>query len=209
MSEKRIKTINSRIILKHAIEEDWKKSSLVPLEGEIIIYDPDENHSYIRYKRGNGSTSVNNLSFEPYIHIGAEAPANPSVGMLWLETTVDLRFYLDYYNHEREVVKIEECIAAPGMTFRDWVNSDYNTGGWVCMPLDPENGELEADEGDHVNGIGLNYQNDPDFPMAWIVNQKVFSPWGNGYNVATDCESEIVANKHYDVWVDPTRFEVN
>ncbi len=71
MSEKRI---NSRVILKHATEEDWGKSSLIPLVGEVIIYDADPTHSYLRYKRGDGVTVAKNLPFEPYIHLDGQIP---------------------------------------------------------------------------------------------------------------------------------------
>ena len=55
--------INTRVILKHGTEADWKQSSLVPLEGETIIYLPDDQHPYVRHKIGNGETSVNDLPF--------------------------------------------------------------------------------------------------------------------------------------------------
>ena len=60
MAEKRI---NSRVILKHAIEADWLKSSFVPLAGEVVIYDVDENYSYERIKLGDGVKNVNALDF--------------------------------------------------------------------------------------------------------------------------------------------------
>ena len=68
------KRINSRVILKHATEEDWGKSSLIPLVGEVIIYDADLTHSYLRYKRGDGVTVAKNLPFEPYIHMDGQIP---------------------------------------------------------------------------------------------------------------------------------------
>ena len=71
MSEKRI---NSRVILKHATEGDWGKSSLIPLVGEVIIYDADPAHSYLRYKRGDGVTMAKDLPFEPYIHLDGQIP---------------------------------------------------------------------------------------------------------------------------------------
>ena len=59
------KTFNSRIILKHDIEENWNKATnFVPLLGEVIIYDPDENYNYSRTKIGDGSHTVVELPFE-------------------------------------------------------------------------------------------------------------------------------------------------
>lgn len=60
MAEKRL---NTRIVHKHETEANWLLSSLVPMQGEIIVYDKDENYNYERIKIGDGSTSVNALPF--------------------------------------------------------------------------------------------------------------------------------------------------
>lgn len=60
MSEKRF---NARVVHKHDTEENWLKSSLVPLQGEIICFDIDENYSYERFKIGDGAANVNDLPF--------------------------------------------------------------------------------------------------------------------------------------------------
>ena len=61
MEQKRIKT---RIIHKHATEANWKKAvNFIPLEAELIVYDPDEEHSIARFKFGDGVTKVNDLPF--------------------------------------------------------------------------------------------------------------------------------------------------
>lgn len=62
MSEKIIK---SRIIHKHDTETNWAKSSLIPKQGEIIIFDPEEDSSvgYERVKIGDGVHNVNSLPF--------------------------------------------------------------------------------------------------------------------------------------------------
>ena len=58
------KNINSRIINKHDIQENWEKAiNFIPLIGEIIIYDCDENYNYERIKIGDGKTKVNSLPF--------------------------------------------------------------------------------------------------------------------------------------------------
>lgn len=58
------KIINSRQQQKHDIEANWEKAiNFIPKEGEIIIYDIDENYDYPRIKIGNGQTNVNNLPF--------------------------------------------------------------------------------------------------------------------------------------------------
>lgn len=61
MSEK---TIKSRIIHKHDIESNWLlATNFTPKQGEIIVYDVDENYTYERIKVGDGSTNVNELPF--------------------------------------------------------------------------------------------------------------------------------------------------
>lgn len=58
------KNINSRIIHKHDIEANWiKATGFIPKTGELIIYDPDENFAYARFKVGDGVTNINDLPF--------------------------------------------------------------------------------------------------------------------------------------------------
>ena len=65
---------NVRYQHKHETQENWgKATNFIPLEGEIIIYDPDNNHKKPRIKIGNGilnpetgiveGTNVNELPF--------------------------------------------------------------------------------------------------------------------------------------------------
>ena len=60
------KQIRARQQQKHDIEANWLlagNKGFVPLEGEIIVYDKDENNSNIRLKVGDGVTTVTNLPF--------------------------------------------------------------------------------------------------------------------------------------------------
>lgn len=60
----KIKEIPSRLILKHDIESNWKRAeTFIPKQGEIIIYDIDDNNSYERFKIGDGQTIVEELPF--------------------------------------------------------------------------------------------------------------------------------------------------
>ena len=57
--------IYTRTQQKHDIEANWLKAkNFIPLEGEIIIYDADENYSYQRIKIGDGTTKVKDLPFD-------------------------------------------------------------------------------------------------------------------------------------------------
>ena len=61
MAEKNIKT---RIQHKHDVEANWKLATgFIPLAGELIIYDKDDNYAYTRIKIGDGITNVNDLPF--------------------------------------------------------------------------------------------------------------------------------------------------
>ena len=58
------KNINSRIQHKHDIETNWlKATTFIPKQGELIVYDRDENYNYERIKIGDGTTIVFNLPF--------------------------------------------------------------------------------------------------------------------------------------------------
>ena len=61
MTEKNIK---SRIVHKHDVESNWNlATNFIPKQGELIVYDKDETHSYERFKIGDGTTTVGNLPF--------------------------------------------------------------------------------------------------------------------------------------------------
>lgn len=59
------KTINARITHKIDTQENWEKAvNFVPLKGEWIFYDKDENNAEVRLKIGDGVSTVNELSFQ-------------------------------------------------------------------------------------------------------------------------------------------------
>lgn len=58
------KQINSRFQQKHDIEANWNKAiNFIPKDGELIIYDVDNNHSVPRIKIGDNQTSIIDLPF--------------------------------------------------------------------------------------------------------------------------------------------------
>ena len=58
------KVLNSRIIHKHDTEANWLKAiNFTPLQGELIVYDVDDDHDYERFKIGDGTTNVAILPF--------------------------------------------------------------------------------------------------------------------------------------------------
>lgn len=62
--------VKARICQLHKTESEWNKlPDFVPLQGELIIFDPDRQHRYSRIKIGDGVTKLQKLSFliEPVV----------------------------------------------------------------------------------------------------------------------------------------------
>lgn len=58
------KTLSARVIHMHDVEANWNKlPTFIPKQGEVIVYDPDETHTYPRFKIGDGKTTLVNLPF--------------------------------------------------------------------------------------------------------------------------------------------------
>ena len=58
------KVLNTRVQQKHDIEANWLKAvNFIPKIGEVIVYDPDENHAAARVKIGDGERTVGQLPF--------------------------------------------------------------------------------------------------------------------------------------------------
>jgi len=95
MAEKRL---NTRIIHKHETEANWLlATNFVPMQGEIIVYDIDENYSYERFKIGDGAQNVNDLPFvtdsitadDLGIYVQPNEPTDAPVGAIWVDTAND------------------------------------------------------------------------------------------------------------------------
>lgn len=100
------KNIYSRMQQKHDIQANWEKAvNFIPLEGEIIIYDPDENNSNSRIKIGDGKTKINDLDFIEsgnYV-ISPTAPKDTSV--LWIDISEE---------EQDKLVKIDTTLSLSG-----------------------------------------------------------------------------------------------
>ena len=42
---------------------NWNKANFIPIAGEIVIYDADENNLKPRFKIGDGIKNINELDF--------------------------------------------------------------------------------------------------------------------------------------------------
>ena len=61
------KEIKTRQQQKHDTETNWSKATnFIPMIGELIIYDRDDNYDYERFKIGDGESNVNDLPFSYY-----------------------------------------------------------------------------------------------------------------------------------------------
>lgn len=58
-----ITTINTRMTQKHATAAEWASSTLIPMLGEIVVYDSDDTKTPARTKIGDGVTPVGELPF--------------------------------------------------------------------------------------------------------------------------------------------------
>lgn len=57
-------TLSARVIHMHDVESVWNNlPTFIPKQGEVIVYDPDEVHTYPRFKIGDGKTTLVNLPF--------------------------------------------------------------------------------------------------------------------------------------------------
>ena len=58
-----ITTVKTRVQHKHDTAANWENSEIVPLAGEIIIYDVDDSCSIPRVKIGDGINLAKDLPF--------------------------------------------------------------------------------------------------------------------------------------------------
>ena len=56
--------MKARVSQLHKTEAEWNKlPTFVPMQGEFIIFDPDQEHRYARLKIGDGETLLKDLPF--------------------------------------------------------------------------------------------------------------------------------------------------
>lgn len=134
------KEIFGRLIQKHDIEENWLKAiNFIPRQGEIIIYDADDSYSFERIKIGDGKTTVSNL---PFIINAITTVEIDEICVIPVICTMSIEG-IEYKFIE-------------GMTWAEWIESKYNTDGYV----NSEN---------HIKPAGSNY-------IVAVVNGTVVVP---------------------------------
>lgn len=56
--------MRARVGQLHKKEAEWAKLvKFIPLQGEVVVFDPDTKHPYARVKIGDGSTYLKDLPF--------------------------------------------------------------------------------------------------------------------------------------------------
>lgn len=164
MAEKRLK---SRIIHKHETEANWKQSSLIPFQGEIIVYDKDENYDYERIKIGDGVI-------------------NPSTGLIEGTNVNDLPFangvtkeYVDEEIENINLVQIVNSLPEEGLPNQIYLvpssekfDNTYEEYVWVST-----NDTLKMSQGDLVGTINSDYSEWVD-TIEWINLDNNFTPYG-------------------------------
>lgn len=56
--------MKARVSQLHKTEAEWNNlPDFIPMQGELIIFDPDRQHKYARLKIGDGTTKLGVLPF--------------------------------------------------------------------------------------------------------------------------------------------------
>lgn len=152
MSEK---TLNTRIVMKHDVENNWKlATNFSPKNGEIIVYDVDATHFVPRLKVGDGNTNVNNLPFLfsnsdkiPFVNITTKegvytarisdyTPLKSSmfIGKVDAESTSQMQITVNDET-KRMYTKDNSRIPAGYLKANDFALFVLGSSGWFVVPL--------------------------------------------------------------------------
>ena len=157
------KVFQSRIQLKHDIEENWSKATnFIPKVGEIIIYDIDENNSIARFKIGDGITNINSLPFISHHEVISYLPQE-----LTEEQQMQARENLGVYNSKRTFLSSAEVVLTDGSG-----NAPLNnlTSGDLCILITSPNDGPEA-TGLELYGVA-NYIGNPIYDYSFVCRDK-------------------------------------
>lgn len=147
---------NVRIVNKHDIEENWLKATgFTPKQGELIVYDIDDNYSYERIKIGDGVQNVNDLPFaddalREYIDTAIETiPTHDVSGQIETHNTSetahsDIRIAINDVSALVGDTKVSDQIAAANMIYvgpdrptdpniKVWINTAEEGTGVIPM----------------------------------------------------------------------------
>lgn len=100
--------LKARVVQKHATESEWNSSELIPFQGEIVVYDIDENYRYERMKIGDGVTLVKDLPFSS----GSSQSVQPDWNQTD-ETAADFIKNRPFYETKERITLLPETKATP------------------------------------------------------------------------------------------------
>lgn len=172
---------NIRVSNKNDTQENWDNSHIIPLDGELLIYNPDEHNEHTRIKFGNGE-----------------------------DLPKDLPFFLGLKDGEKLVYGVGEPYPKGGYIFGDYINnkalSEYSIAngnntiaGWKGFSINKIvstnegiyiyiSNTIGIEEGDiisfyseansqiykdykEIKGIGLNYITVDSFPITELSEE--------------------------------------
>lgn len=115
------KEFNTRIVHKHDIQANWEKAvGFIPKQGELIVYDIDENYDYQRIKIGDGVKNVNTL---PFYNDGFVTSVNGVTGDVTIETeTVK---YIEQTLTDEQKSQARENTSAFGYNWHEVYDGEY------------------------------------------------------------------------------------
>ena len=170
MSNSNLKSIKTRIQNKHELEVNWERSSLIPLKGEVIIYDKETTNDVVN---ADGSSKLRSGRTVPYTYerfkigdgvLGANGSVTgTSVNDLPFATMADentTKLAEDLYTYT-PIGKITSAsntsptkVASRGATLKDVFNKVFGTQQKQQPTINTDNVKLNVNAGTTSYGGG-------------------------------------------------------
>ena len=117
------KTIKCRLVQKHDVQSNWEvKKDFIPKQGEMIVYDIDDNYNYERMKIGDGKTVIGALPFvDDPIRTLIENLDNDKLDAAELPYAID-----DALTKAKDGGEFDGADGADGVTFTPAVDAEGN-----------------------------------------------------------------------------------
>lgn len=176
------KTLKTRVVNKHDTEANWLlATNFTPMNGEIIIYDEDDNYDYKRIKIGNGTDNVNDLDFV----------VNKNI----IDTNLDGKADKEHTHNAEDIIGLD--IGGGTAVQTNWEQTDPTASDYIKNKPFFDNGtEKEViydaditllDAGDIENGSNINnmYGLSNNFLFSWPSNLPSFIE-GQTYEIEFD-----------------------
>lgn len=180
------KVFQSRIQLKHDVEENWSKATnFIPKIGEIIIYDIDENNLIARFKIGDGITNINSLPFVSHHEVISYLPQE-----LTEEQQMQARENLELYRKKKEPILITQVGPdTPGHLWDITYNLSNETGSnaYTIEIWDANPEQLREKFNFEQQGRRYNSGSGGDIQLYWYGNLNLI--------IQNDTAAATLANK--------------